>query len=81
MGWFEKLSGSNQEEGARNASVAEEVEVKRYREHNPALKSDESLKWKGGLFTGYHLCKTDKNGSTEYIKSDKLPDKITKINT
>lgn len=79
MGWFESLSGSNKQEGARNASVAETVEIKRYREHNPPLKSDESLGWDGHLVTGYHLHKVKKDESTEYVKTH-LPDHISKIN-
>lgn len=81
MGWFEQLSGSNRLESPRNASVPEQIEVGRYRDHNPPLESDESLTWDGQLFTGYHLRKTHKDASTEYIKTAKLPGKIAKINT
>jgi hypothetical protein len=65
MGWFERLSGSNKQEGARQASVVEEIEIKRYRVNHPRLKSDESLGWEGNLFTGYHLHKEEKDASTE----------------
>ena len=70
MGWFEWLSGSDQPEGARNASMAEQVEINRYFAHNPPLKSGESLQWEGSLFTGYHLHKVKDATSTEYIKTD-----------
>jgi hypothetical protein len=70
MGWFEWLSGTDQPEGARNASLAERVEMDRYFSHNPPLKSDEAFQWEGSLFTGYHLKKVKKSGSTEYIKRD-----------
>lgn len=79
MGWFEWLSGSDQMEGARNASVAEQVEIRRYRAHHPPLKSDESLAWEGNLFTGYHLHKVKKGTSTEYVKTD-LPGTWGKLN-
>lgn len=80
MGWFERLSGSNKQEGARQASVVEEIEIKRYRASHPPLKSDESLEWKGNLFTGYHLHKAEKDTSTEYLKT-RLPGHGAKINT
>ncbi|MGH3720337.1 MAG: hypothetical protein ACRDRI_16125 [Pseudonocardiaceae bacterium] len=79
MGWFERLSGSDKPEGARNASVAEEVEIKRYRAHHPPLKSDEALRWEGHLLTGYHLHKVRKGASTEYVTAD-LPSRSAKIN-
>jgi hypothetical protein len=79
MGWFERLSGSNKPEGARNASVAEQMEIRRYRAHHPPLKSDESLRWDGHLFTGYHLHKVAKGASTEYVTMD-LPGRLSKIN-
>jgi hypothetical protein len=79
MGWFERLSGSNTMEGARNASVAEEVEIKRYRAHHPPLRSDESLRWEGCLLTGYHLHTAKKDASTEYLRTD-LPGYWAKIN-
>lgn len=79
MGWFESLSGSNKQESARHASVAEEVEIKRYRAHHPPLKSDESLGWEGHLFAGYHLHKVKKDASTEYVKTH-LPGHSAKIN-
>ena len=79
MGWFEWLSGSDKQEGARHASVAEEIEIKRYRAHHPQLKSDESLGWEGHLFTGYHLHKVKKDASTEYVKTHN-PDRSGKIN-
>jgi hypothetical protein len=47
MGWFERLSGSDKQESAREASWAEEIEIRRWRAHNPPLKSDESLGWEG----------------------------------
>jgi hypothetical protein len=80
MGWFERLSGSSKQEGARQASVAEEIEIKRYRADHPQLKSDESLGWEGSLFTGYHLRKVEKDASTEYLKT-RLPGYWAKINT
>jgi hypothetical protein len=67
MGWFERLSGSNKSEGARRASVAEQIERSRYLAHHPPLKSDESFQWEGNLFTGYHYRKV-KAKPTEYIK-------------
>jgi hypothetical protein len=70
MGWFERLSGSDQPEGARNASVAERVEIGRYLAHNPPLKPDESFRWDGNLFAGYHIHKAKNGASTEYIKMD-----------
>jgi hypothetical protein len=79
MGWYERLSGSNKLEGARKASVAEEIEIKRYRANHPRLKSDESLGWEGGLFTGYHLHKVEKDASVEYLKTH-LPGYWAKIN-
>jgi hypothetical protein len=79
MGWFEQLSGSDEMKGARHASVAEEVEIKRYRAHHPPLKSDESLGWEGHLLTGYHLHKVKKDASTEYVTT-RLPDRTGKIN-
>jgi hypothetical protein len=79
MGWFERLSGSDEMEGARNASVAEEVEIKRWRAHHRPLESDESLAWEGNLFTGYHLHKVEKGTSTEYLKTH-LPGTWAKIN-
>jgi hypothetical protein len=79
MGWYEWLSGSDTMEGARNASVAEHVEIKRYRDHHPPLKSDESLGWEGHLLTGYHLHKVKKDASTEYLKT-RLPGTWGKIN-
>ncbi len=80
MGWFERLSGSNTMGGARHASVVEEREIKYYRDHNPPLRSDESLRWDGHLFSGYHLHKAGKNESTEYLHAD-LPGTWAKINT
>lgn len=71
MGWFEWLSGSDQPEGARNASVAERVEINRYLSHHAPLKSDESLQWEGSLFTGYHLRKVNGGEITEYVKADR----------
>jgi len=41
MGWYEWLSGSDQLEGARPASVAERREIKHWRTDHPPLKSDE----------------------------------------
>lgn len=79
MGWFECLSGSDKQEGARHASAVEEVEIKRYRAHHPPLKSDESLGWDGHLFAGYHLHKVKKDASTEYLKTH-LPGYWAKIN-
>lgn len=79
MGWFERLSGSNKQEGARQASVVEEAEIKRYRANHPPLESDESLGWEGNLFTGYHLDKAAKDASTEYLKTG-LPGCWAKIN-
>ena len=67
MGWFEWLSGSNTKEGARNASIAEQIERNRYLANNPPLKDDESLAWEGNLFTGYHFRKA-KGKPAEYIK-------------
>jgi hypothetical protein len=80
MGWFERLSGSNKQDGARQTSVAEEIELKRYRVNHPPLKSNESLRWEGNLFTGYHLRKVEKDASTEYLKTH-LPGYWGKINT
>lgn len=80
MGWYEWLSGSNTMEGARTASAVEQMEIKCYRGHNRPLKSDESLKWDGHLFAGYHLRKAEKNASTEYLNTD-LPGRLAKINT
>lgn len=80
MGWYERLSGSDTMEGARHASVAEHKELERYRAHHLPLRSDESLKWDGHLITGYHLHKTEKNASTEYLHTD-LPGTWAKINT
>jgi hypothetical protein len=79
MGWFERLSGSAEMEGARNASVVEHVEIRRYRAHHPPLRSDESLGWEGHLFTGYHLRTVRKDASTEYVTTD-LPGRLSKIN-
>jgi hypothetical protein len=79
MGWFEWLSDCDKSEGARHASVAEQIEYRRYRDHHPALKADEALEWKGCLFTGYHLHKTKKGPSTRYIKTDGSDDPV-KIN-
>ena len=79
MGWFERLSGSDHREGARSASVAEEVEIRRWRAHHRPLESDESLAWEGHLFTGYHLHRVEKDESTEYIKTE-WPDRWVKIN-
>jgi hypothetical protein len=70
MGWFERLSGSDQPEGARNASVAERIEISRYLAHHQPLRSDESFQWDGNLFTGYHLHRARSGASTEYIKLD-----------
>jgi hypothetical protein len=80
MGWFERLSGSDKIEGARNASVAEQAEIGRYRAHHPPLRSDESLGWEGHLLTGYHLHRVSKGASTEYVTTD-LPGRLAKINT
>lgn len=80
MGWFERLSGSNEQDGARQASGIEEAEIKRYRANHPPLTSDESLEWKGALFAGYHLGKAAKDASTEYLKTS-LPGYWAKINT
>lgn len=80
MGWYERLTGSDKEEGARPASVAEHIEIKRWRAEHKPLKSDESLGWEGHLFTGYHLHKVDKNESTEYVTLN-LPGKTGKINS
>jgi hypothetical protein len=79
MGWFESLSGSDKQGGARHASVAEKAEIKRYRAHHSPLKSDESLGWEGHLLTGYHLHKVKKDASTEYLKT-RLPGYSGKIN-
>lgn len=79
MGWFEWLSGGDKQEGARPASVVEEVEIKRYREHHPPLKSDESLGWDGHLLAGYHLHRVKKDASTEYLMTH-LPGYWAKIN-
>jgi hypothetical protein len=67
MGWFESLSGSNKPEGARKASLAEQIERNRYFAHHSPLKSGESLQWEGHLFTGYHYRKVEAK-PTEYIK-------------
>jgi hypothetical protein len=80
MGWYECLSGSDTMKGARHASVVEEMEIKCYRDHHPPLKSNESLKWEGHLFAGYHLHKTEKDASTEYLHT-RLPGTLAKINT
>ncbi|MGB8198850.1 MAG: hypothetical protein WCF33_03980 [Pseudonocardiaceae bacterium] len=79
MGWYEWLSGSDTMEGARHASVVEQVEIGRYRDHHPPLRSDESLGWDGHLFTGYHLHAVKKDSSTEYVTTD-LPGRLSKIN-
>jgi hypothetical protein len=68
MGWYEWLSGSNTKDGARSASVAEQVERCRYLAHHPPLKPDEAFQWEGNLFTGYHYRKVKRNASIEYIK-------------
>jgi hypothetical protein len=80
MGWYERLSGSDQPEGARPASVAERGEIERWRAAHRPLKSDESLGWEGHLFTGYHLHKVKKDASTEYVRTG-LPGDLAKINT
>jgi hypothetical protein len=80
MGWFERLSGSDKQESAREASWAEEIEIRRWRAHNPPLKSDESLGWEGCLLTGYHLHTVKKDASTEYLRTC-LPGYWAKINT
>jgi hypothetical protein len=80
MGWFERLSGSDKQEDARRASWAEETEIRRWRAHNPPLKSDESLGWEGCLLTGYHLHTVPKDASTEYLRT-RLPGYWAKINT
>jgi hypothetical protein len=67
MGWFEWLSGSNTREGARNASVAERIERKRYLAHHPPLRSDQVLGWRGSLLTGYHFHAVRRTASAEYI--------------
>jgi hypothetical protein len=79
IGWFERLSGSDKQEGARQASVVEEIEIRRWRAKNPPLKSDESLGWEGFLFTGYHLHAVRKDASTEYLTT-RLPGYWAKIN-
>jgi hypothetical protein len=79
MGWYEWLSGSDEPEGARPASVAEHVEIGRWRAHHSPLRSDESLGWEGHLFTGYHLHEVKKDASTEYVTTD-LPGRLAKIN-
>jgi len=70
MGWFEWLSGTDTPEGARNPSVAEEIEYRRYVAHNKPPKSDEAFVWAGSLLTGYHLRKVKRGegDSGEYIK-------------
>lgn len=70
MGWFEWLTDNDTPEGARNPSVAEQIEYDRYVAHNKPPKSDEVLVWKGGLFTGYHYSKVKRSEakSTERIK-------------
>jgi hypothetical protein len=80
MGWYESLSGSNKQESPRPASVAEKVEIKRYRAHNLPLKSDESIGWEGHLLTGCHLHKVAKDASTEYVIT-RLPGYSGKINS
>lgn len=80
MGWYEWLSGSNQPEGARPASVVEQGEISRWRADHSPLESDESLGWYGHLFTGYHLHKVKKDASTEYVTTD-LSGRSAKINT
>lgn len=80
MGWYERLSGSDKPEGARLASVAERGAIRRWKDENKPLKSDESLEWRGRLLTGYHLHKTKKDESTEYVKPH-LPGGPEKINT
>lgn len=80
MGWYESLSGSNKQESPRNASVAEKIEIKRWRAHNPPLKSDESIGWEGCLLIGCHLHKVPKDASTEYLKTG-LPGSTGKINS
>lgn len=77
MGWFERLSGSDQPEGARNPSAAERVEISRYLAHHPPLKPDESLRWDGNLLTGYHFRKVKSGTSTEYVKTDGLGSSAT----
>jgi hypothetical protein len=70
MGWFEWLSGSDTPQGARNPSLAEQIEYRRYVAHHPPPKSDEALVWEGSLFTGYHYRKVKRSEveSGEYIK-------------
>lgn len=68
MGWYEWLSGSDTKEGARSASVAEQIERSHYLAHHPPPKPDEAFQWEGNLFTGYHFRTVKRNGSTEHIK-------------
>jgi hypothetical protein len=68
MGWYEWLSGSNTPKGARDPSVAEQIEYSRYLVHNPPPNSDEALAWEGSLFTGYHYRKVKRGDSAEYVK-------------
>jgi hypothetical protein len=79
MGWFERLCGSDTQEDARQASVVEEIEIKRWRTHHPPLRADESLGWEGHLFSGYHLHTVKKDASTELLKTH-LPGYWAKIN-
>jgi hypothetical protein len=72
MEWHEWLSDSNEQEGARRASVVEEIEIKRYRANYPPLTSDESFEGEGNLFTGYHLHGEPKDASAEYFKTHSL---------
>lgn len=80
MGWYEWLSGSDKPEGARPASAVEQCEIRHWRAVHTPLRSDESLGWDGHLFTGYHLHKTKKDTSTEYLKTN-LPGRLAKVNT
>lgn len=80
MGWFEWLSDSGTIASPRDASAAGQVEIGRYRDHHPPLKSDESLGWEGHLLTGYHLHKVKKDASTKYVTLN-LPGRTGKINT
>ena len=81
MGWYEWLSGSDTIEGARKASGIEQAEIRHWRDHHKPLTSDESLRWEGHLFTGYHMRKVEKDESTEYLKTEDLAGKKAKLNT
>lgn len=91
MGWFERLSGSDQPERERKVSLSERIEISRYLAHHPPLKPDESFRWDGNLFTGYHLRAVKSGASSDLsevfqrttvgatLRPQPAPDKLTQI--